>query len=120
MPSKGCKKFTQNERLNFVKAWRKSGMTQTGFARQAGISDKTLSAWVNHAAVKKPTKQSNIEQKMPPLLPVKITQPSSTTNPKNQTSAFNILLPSGIQLSFNATYDMTAAINLIKAYESCS
>ena len=97
--------YTADEREQYLRLWRQSGLSQAVFCEQIGISIKTFGNWVS-----KP-KQKSIQ-----LLPVTT---EDTIEPNPSCSAFDLIFPSGIHCHFK---NITAKkiIDFIREYERCS
>lgn len=114
-------RYSPSQRLEYVQAWKASKMTLMAFAKQAGISEKTLYAWIRNYPLDKSALAPKPNTKPLTLLPTTTTTPSqtqksSTTVPQN----VEILLPCGIRVRFNTIENACQLTSFIKELKLCS
>ena len=103
------RQYTADEREQYLRLWRQSGLSQVAFCEQIGISIKTFGKWTSQPSTQ--PKQKSIQ-----LLPV-ITE--ETIAPNSSCSTFDLIFPSGIHCQIKNT-TVTDIINFIREYERCS
>ena len=61
------RRFTADERANFVALYRQSDLTQSAFARQHGIKLGTLQQWLNRLKTQPPSIRPGFQELIVPL-----------------------------------------------------
>ena len=61
------RRFTADERANFVALCRQSGLTQSAFARQHGIKLGTLQRWLFRLKTQPPSNRAGFQELIVPL-----------------------------------------------------
>jgi transposase-like protein len=113
------KRYTSEEREQYLRLWRQSGLSQSAFCQQFSLSKKSLSTWA---------RKSNLKRLK--LLPVQ----ADSAITKNETSgqhvamsaslpppltSVDLVFPSGLRCQVRVT-SAKELVNIIQEYERCS
>jgi len=96
-------RFTQEEKLNHLKAWRESGLSMSEYSRKNGISLPSLSKWLKQAK-----EQTD---------PAKKTELTILSRHLLVHEKLEIILRNGIRLKLSETWSLDETIKFIKALE---
>ncbi len=108
-------RHTNDEREQYVKLWRQSGLTQSAFCRKFSLSYQNFGNWVR-----------KLHQQPPRLLPVQEDKSISqntlsvqSVSASHAVASVDLVFPSGIrcQFKYNSAKEI---ISLIREYETCS
>jgi transposase-like protein len=108
-------RYTSDEREQYVKLWRKSGLTQSAFCRKFSLSYQNFGNWVRKSH-QQPTKL------LPVLADNSISHNASSAQSMSAThhvATVELVFPSGIrcQFKYNSAKEI---ISFIQEYERCS
>lgn len=99
------RRFTRDDRQRLVSAWRRSGLSQTRFAREHGLDASYLSRW-----------KTEFPDERADLVAVDVVEGLQPTLP-TAASPFCLRLPSGIEVEVAPDFDSSALARLIVALD---
>ena len=102
------KRYTAEDRVKFVEAYKKSGQSQSVFCNKQGIAPSTFYGWLNK------TLENKIET-VPKFMEVAL--PSTSANVTND--CIELKFSSGEQLNIPITMDIDRIANLVRRLTIC-
>lgn len=97
------RRFSHEERRQFVAAWRRSGLSQSEFARRAGIAQAYVSRWSRE-------QQVTTEPCASALVPVRVVNDT----PDRKASATEILIRvAGAEITLASDFDRKALADIL-------
>lgn len=114
--------YTQSERNDYVRAWKRSKMTCSAFARKADINEKSLWRWIKKiddgSNSKRASTKTSVSASLLPVTDVQLQPAKKMATPPQPN--IEIVLPSGIRLRFTSMNDATVLASFVRALEPCS
>jgi hypothetical protein len=114
-PRKSPSFYNNQQKIAYVNAWKRSGLSRSEFCRREKLSIATFCVWVHqyqslsaHAIVKK--SPSNHK---PDWLPIKLSPNQTLTSPE-----IEIVLPNSIRLKFSSNVPISTIAQLIQELKS--
>jgi hypothetical protein len=106
MQEKRKREYSKKEiQLSHVEKWRKSGLSMSSYAREAGISASNLSKWAQ-------PKNKAMDKFKPLSLP--------TLAPGNQNHFIEIIVNNQIKIRLPNDQDLSKLINLVRSLMQCN
>jgi len=106
MQEKVKREYTKKEiKLSHISKWRKSGLSISAYAREAGISASNLSKWTRS--------ENKVKDKFKPISLL-------SSVPGNQINFIEIIVNQHIKIRLPNNQDLSMLINLVKSLMQCN
>jgi hypothetical protein len=117
IPRKPAHDFSPAQKKEFVKDWKKSGLTQKVFVVQKGLNPSTFKKWSSKfkssvpfsSPSPSPQEKFSFEEQFTPVT----IKPSSLTNPSSSSPRIEVTLSQGHQLSIQGPFHWEGLIPLL-------